>query len=76
MTYPEHSNDPCYLFILLLDDELIQEFGEDVTILMDGIGALVKKSPVYAELGELQQAIFEAFKRTADYLAVLERWGG
>jgi hypothetical protein len=61
--YFSFDKEPCYIFLSLRDRDLIQEFGEDITIKTDCVRVLPRKDD-NAELIRLRQAIFEAFKTT------------
>ncbi len=75
MAYVDNSEDPCYLFVILLDDELIAEFGSDVTIEIDCVSPFLRTGHAYVELCKLQQAIFDGFKNTSEYILVQEKMG-
>jgi hypothetical protein len=57
------SEEPCYIFCMLRDKELVQEFGEEITIKTDLEKRLLKRDD-YGTLVELRQAIFNAVKNT------------
>ena len=60
--------DPCFIFVMLIDKELIEEFGEDVTIKTD-CETILGRIDDYAELIELREAIFNVFKTTPEFMA-------
>lgn len=59
--YIDSSAYPCFVFVTHADQELIDEFGEDVTIKTDCLKLLRKKDD-YPRLIELRLAIFEVVK--------------
>ena len=64
----DSSEDPCYVFAILLDQDLINEFGDEVTIKTDCEKRLPKKDD-YAQLVELRDAIFDAVKTIPEFIA-------
>jgi hypothetical protein len=62
---------PCYIFVLLSDNELVSKFGNDVTIKTDFEKRLPKKDD-YTELSDLRQVLFDAIKERPEFLAVRE----
>ena len=71
-TYIDSSEYPCYVFVILLDDELIAEFGDEISIKTDGFLLLPKRDD-HRELVALRQAIFDAIKNTPPFVAVKRR---
>lgn len=63
LAYFSFDEEPCYIFTLLQNPELIYEFGEEITIKTD-CNVLLPKKDDYTELVELRQAIFNAVKIT------------
>ena len=61
------SIDPCFIFVMLFDKNLITEFGEDVTIKTDCV-TILEKEDDYAELIKLRLAIFNVFKTTPEFM--------
>ena len=66
--YIDSSTSPCYLFIDLKDQELIHEFGEEITVKTDFERRLPKKDD-YPALIILRDAIFNASKGLPEFLA-------
>jgi hypothetical protein len=64
----DSSKSPCYVFIDLKDKELIQEFGEEITIKTDFETRLPKQDD-YSDLVVLRDAIFNAIKDLPEFLA-------
>jgi hypothetical protein len=64
----DSSESPCYLFIDLNDRELIQEFGEEITVKTDFERSLPKNDD-YSELVLLREAIFDGAKHSPEFLA-------
>src|SRR4051812_9929195 len=60
--YIDSSADPCLIFVILFDKEIISEFGDEVTIKTDCEKLLPKKDD-YPKLIELRQAIFDSVKK-------------
>ena len=66
--YVDSAKNPCYLFIDLKDQELIREFGEEITVKTDFERRLPKKDD-YPALILLREAIFDAVKHLPAFLA-------
>lgn len=64
--YFSFEKDPCYLFVILLDEELIREFTEDVSIKTD-CEVVLPTNDAYPELQELRYAIFSAVIQTPEF---------
>lgn len=56
------------MFAVLQDKELIDEFGDEVTIKTD-FNARLPKNDDYTELIELRQAVFNAAKNQQQFIA-------
>ena len=67
IVYIDGSADPCYIFVILFDKELINEFGDEVTIKTDCEKRLPKRDD-YPQLIELRQAIFDAVKNIPGFI--------
>ncbi|HZF65833.1 MAG TPA: hypothetical protein VEZ55_15165 [Chitinophagaceae bacterium] len=63
----DNSAFPCFIFVLLKDTDLIEEFGEEVTIKTDGVSCLPKNDD-YRDLVALRQSLFDAIKPTQSFL--------
>ena len=70
--YIDSSEIPCYVFIELQDLQLIEIFGEEITIKTDFEKVLPKQDD-YRELVELRQALFDALQKAPDFLTVRRR---
>jgi hypothetical protein len=66
--YMDSSEIPCYLFIDLKDQELIHEFGEEITVKTDFEKRLPTKDD-YPALILLKEAILDAAKHLPEFLA-------
>ena len=64
----DSSEDPCYVFVILLDRDLINEFGDEITIKTDCDKCLPKKDD-YAQLVALREAIFDSVKTIPEFIA-------
>lgn len=71
-TYIDNTNPPSFIFIELLDQELVREFGEEVTIKTDFEKRLPKKDD-YPALISLRQAIFDALSTIPEFLIAKRR---
>ena len=67
------EKEPCYIFLLLRDEELIREFGDDITIKTDCEGVLPKKDG-YPSLDQLRQTLFDSVKTTRAFLCAKARF--
>lgn len=72
LAYIDTSDPPCFIFVELLDKELISEFGEDVTIVTDFERRLPKKDD-YPALISLRQAVFDGLATTPEFLTAKVR---
>lgn len=70
--YVDVSADPCFVFVILSDKELINEFGEDVTIKTDCTN-LLPRNDDYPELKELRKSLFTAIKTTPEFNGLKEK---
>jgi hypothetical protein len=66
------SDDPCYIFVTLYDRQLINQFGDEITIKTDFNGLLPKKDDT-PELVMLRQAIFDAVQPTPEFIRAQAR---
>ena len=69
------SEYPYYIFTILADNELITEFGDEVTIKTNGEGRLPKRDDLPV-LTELREAIFDGVKTTPEFIALKETMAG
>jgi hypothetical protein len=63
----DNSPVPCFIFVLLKEKDLINKFGEDISIKTDGENRLARKDD-YPELAALRQGLFDAIKTTPTFL--------
>lgn len=61
------SEGPFYVFVDLLDKELINEFGDEVTIKTD-FKIRLSKQDDYPAIAELRQAIFNAIQTNQEFI--------
>lgn len=66
VAYIDNSAFPCYVFLDLLDNELVTEFGSEISIKTDFENLLPKKDD-YPSLVLLRQAILSSFMQLPDY---------
>ncbi len=67
------SEYPCYIFVLLRQRNLIQEFGDEISIKND-FEILLPKKDDYPELMELRQAIFNAIRAKPAFMFVRDSY--
>lgn len=60
------AEHPIYIFCLLKDKELIEEFGDEISIKTDGVQMLSRRYE-YPALVELRQSIFGAVRNTTEF---------
>jgi hypothetical protein len=65
--YIDSSTSPCYVFVSLNDQELIHEFGEEITVKTVFTRRLPKKDD-YPALIVLRDAIFHAIKDLPEFI--------
>lgn len=63
----DRSDDPCYVFIMFDNPDLIAKFGDEITIKTDFKNRLPKKDD-YTDLIEIRQNIFDAIKNLPEFL--------
>ena len=64
---------PCFIFVLFTDNDLVREFGEEITIKTDGYVRLQKRDDSPG-LIELRQAIFDVLKPLPEFAMVKEKF--
>jgi hypothetical protein len=69
----DDSEYPCFVFVIIHDKALIEEFGDEITLKTD-LQKLLPKKDDYPELVGLREAIFSIAKNTAVFLAGKEKW--
>jgi hypothetical protein len=60
------AEHPIFIFCLLKDRELIEEFSDEVSIKTDGVQMLPRKYD-YPALVELKQSVFGAVRNTKEF---------
>jgi len=70
--YIDSTAHPCFIFAILLDKDLISEFGDEITIKTDCEKLLPKKDD-YTELIKLRQSIFNAVKTIPEFISAKSR---
>lgn len=65
--YIDSSTTPCYVFVVLKDQELIQEFGDEITVKTDFHHRLPKKDD-YPALAALREALFDGMKNLPEFM--------
>ena len=71
--FVDGSELPCLVFVILYDQELEEEFGDEITLKTDFEKLLLGKND-YKALAELKEAIFSIARNTAPFVAVKEKW--
>lgn len=66
--YIDSSTNPCYVFVVLKDPDLIAEFGEDITIKTDFEKRLPKQDD-YPALIAMRESIFAVIRYLPEFLA-------
>lgn len=66
--YIDSSKNPCYLFVDLQGQELIAEFGKEITIKTD-FNIRLPKQDDYPALVLLRDVIFNALKHFPEFIA-------
>ena len=69
----DNREDPCFVFIILEDKELIKEFGEDITIKTD-FENILPSDYISIELEKLKEAIFHELKHTIEFATAKEEY--
>ena len=72
--YIDSTAYPCYIFVILTDSELIEKFGDEISIKTDCEKRLPKKDD-YSDLVELRESIFNTVKAMPEFIAVRKRMG-
>ena len=70
LAFIDTSESPWYIFTILADGDLIQEFGEEITLKTDG-NHLLPRSDDFTKLVELRRALFEAISASPRYKGVI-----
>lgn len=69
----EDSEFPCIVFIIVRDNEIIEEFGDEIVLKTDFETLLAKKDD-YPALRELREAVFPIVKNTALFSEAKNKW--
>ena len=70
--YIDYTEFPCFVFVILNDRGLMQEFGDEITIKTD-LEKLLPRKDDYPELVELRKAIFDAVKYTGRFMRIKQQ---
>ena len=73
--YVEDSEFPCLVFVFLHNEELQNEFGEEITVKTD-FEKLLPKMDDYPNLIELRKTVFAMIKNTERFLTAKRKWQG
>jgi len=73
--FVEDSEFPCLVFVILHNEELKNEFGEEITVKTDYEALLPKKDDNPA-LVELRKTIFTIIKNTEKFISAKKKWQG
>jgi len=65
----DYKEEPCFIFVLLQDEELIKEFGDELTLKTD-CEQVLELGPSNNKLDNLRLAIFEAVKTTKKFAEI------
>lgn len=71
--FVEDTEFPCFVFVILRDEELVEEFGDEITLKTD-LETLLPKKDDYGDLKELRQAIFSIVKGSAPFQSAKLNW--
>ena len=69
----DYKEQPCFIFAMLEDEELIKEFGEDITIKTD-CRQVLESPPSYHALDGLRRAIFDGIKTTKEFTYIKAKY--
>lgn len=64
--FVDTTEDPFYIFIIFNDQELIAEFGDEISIKTNGLIRLPKADD-YPELVDIRQTLFNAIKNLPEF---------
>jgi hypothetical protein len=70
----EDSEYPCFVFIIVRHQDIIEEFGDEIVLKTDYEALLPKKDDNYPGLLELRQVLFSIVKNTPLFLEAREKW--
>jgi len=71
--FVEDSEFPCFVFVIVRDRELVEEFGDEISLKTDFESLLPKKDD-YPKIKELREAIFSMAKDTNIFLKAKQSW--
>ncbi|RYZ51564.1 MAG: hypothetical protein EOP49_11405 [Sphingobacteriales bacterium] len=71
--YIDASTAPCYVFVFLLDKNLIEEFGTDITIKTDMESRLPRKDDITGLAG-IREAIFQGMKSLPVFIEARDKY--
>ncbi len=67
--YIDYKEQPCLIFVILKDKELIKEFGEEVTIKTD-CENILPSDYSFGDLENLKEVIFHEVKHTIEFATI------
>jgi len=71
--YVEDSEFPCLVFVFLHDEELQNEFGEEIVVKTD-FEQLLPKMDDFPALVELRKTVFGIIRNTERFLTAKRKW--
>ena len=69
----DNQEEPCFVFLILEDKEIIKEFGEDISIKTD-FENILPSDNASVELEKLREAIFHELRRTVEFAKAKEEY--
>lgn len=69
----DDSEFPCLVFVIVRDKELIDEFGDEITLKTDFEKLLPQKDD-HPAINAIREDIFAIAKNTTPFLNAKERW--
>ena len=71
--FVEDSEFPCLVFVILRQQELQKEFGEEITVKTD-FETLLPKKDDYPALVELRKTVLATVKNTERFISAKKKW--
>jgi hypothetical protein len=65
--YIDYKEKPYFIFTIILDSELVEEFSQEVTIKTDFNKVLPKADDIVKGMVELRQAMFDVIKESEPF---------
>ncbi len=69
----DNREEPCFIFLILEDKELIKEFGEDLSIKTD-FENILPSDNISVEIEKLREAIFHELRHTIEFAKAKEEY--